>query len=126
MSNSNIGRTSTEVSEQNELSSMLSAYSKKNTPETSQTSRNRSLKKMKWHHVCELILPLFLILTPLILAINGKTLFGYGLSDWLLWYSLDLPSVVILSVITVKTIGINDFRFKLFLHASVLQHQLVA
>ncbi|MHA2253803.1 MAG: methyl-accepting chemotaxis protein [Candidatus Kariarchaeaceae archaeon] len=78
------------------------------------------LRTVKWHHVLEMILPLILFFAPLILAINKKRLFGLSSFDLFLWYSLTLSSVLLLTLITIKVIGINDFRFRLFLHAVVI------
>ncbi|MHA2250933.1 MAG: methyl-accepting chemotaxis protein [Candidatus Kariarchaeaceae archaeon] len=68
----------------------------------------------------EVILPAFLVINPIILAINGKELNGLNLSDWLSWYSLVIPSIVMLTLATIKVIGINDFRFKLYIHTVVM------
>ncbi|MHA2248998.1 MAG: methyl-accepting chemotaxis protein [Candidatus Kariarchaeaceae archaeon] len=76
--------------------------------------------KIKWHHLLEIILPIFLILNPIILGINGKELYGLDVNDWLLWYSLALSFVLILTIVTIKTIGVNDFRFKIFIHIVVV------
>ncbi len=76
--------------------------------------------KMKWFHWLELILPFYLIINPIILSINGKTVMGLDVKDWLIWYGFVLSSVLFLGFLSYKKLGSEDFRFNMFTHILVV------
>ncbi len=74
------------------------------------------MPKIKWFHLLELLLPIYLIWQPLYASINSTTLFEVSANQYIAWYLLALGFIGVFLAITYLRVGKDDFRFKLFVH----------
>lgn len=78
------------------------------------------INKWKLYYYGELLLPVVLIINVIIPAITGEPYFGLTALNYLTWYVLALASIVMFALLTYLSVGYRDFRFRSFIHMSIL------
>ncbi|MHA2253576.1 MAG: methyl-accepting chemotaxis protein [Candidatus Kariarchaeaceae archaeon] len=75
--------------------------------------------KIKWHHWLQIILPVFILYLLISLSITKEKFYGLGLVNWISFFLIPLSFVIVFAIIVIKAIGVNDFRFKVFLNMAL-------